>query len=519
YASLDQVQIQNEEDEFYKTDYVWRAGVFDAYSFFDGFYSQSAYSNSTIKPHRIIGYYYAGDDGKYLKTETVEQKYHILNSTSQQVFSLNRPFEANYLSNKNIPYLFGFDNETIITDDSVFLQEDSLYYIASEKSFAEPLDLLQARSDLFYDNSDYYLIYSFPNDLDLRALALDITSGIFSDYEKTEAIQQYLRENYKLENSNENEGQPLLEADIKKFLLGDEKVGTLSEFSAAMVRLLYEIGIDARIAGGFAQGDYDEEIDAYVVYDYHFFYWVEVYFDDYGWIEFFPNGEATEEEKMNQQEQESEKQDLNQEEKENIEDNFEEFDENDNFEKREEWEELNDEDIEPFEPDLSEPPDFSSLEKLFGSLWKLVQIILLVCCPLAIFLVIIIPPLLKYLKYSRRKGLWVHRSEKEQIVEYFEYLQDVLADFKQELKLPETSIKFVKRFVEEFPIEERDKDLDNMLHEIAEIYNHSRFAQAMKKNSLEIMKGCVDEVIFRYLETKGIKRFLRWFMLRGTLRK
>jgi len=48
------------------------------------------------------------------------------------------------------------------------------------------------------------------------------------------------------------------------------------------------VGIPARTAVGYAGGEYDEELDGYLVRRSNAHTWVEVYFPDYGWIEFEP---------------------------------------------------------------------------------------------------------------------------------------------------------------------------------------------------------------------------------------
>jgi hypothetical protein len=48
------------------------------------------------------------------------------------------------------------------------------------------------------------------------------------------------------------------------------------------------VGIPARVASGYGQGEYDAERRAFRVRENNAHTWVEVYFPDYGWIEFEP---------------------------------------------------------------------------------------------------------------------------------------------------------------------------------------------------------------------------------------
>jgi hypothetical protein len=52
--------------------------------------------------------------------------------------------------------------------------------------------------------------------------------------------------------------------------------------------MLRSLGIPARMAAGFAQGEYNSELGQYVVRERDAHTWVEVYFPGYGWVEFEP---------------------------------------------------------------------------------------------------------------------------------------------------------------------------------------------------------------------------------------
>src|SRR5438046_6774397 len=55
-----------------------------------------------------------------------------------------------------------------------------------------------------------------------------------------------------------------------------------------MVVMLREAGVPARLVEGFTTGTYDSSSNAYVVKEQDAHAWVEVYFPQYGWIEFEP---------------------------------------------------------------------------------------------------------------------------------------------------------------------------------------------------------------------------------------
>src|SRR4030042_4812322 len=55
-----------------------------------------------------------------------------------------------------------------------------------------------------------------------------------------------------------------------------------------MAVLCRSVGIPARLSQGYSAGEYDSESGTYRVLQYNAHAWPEVYFPEYGWIEFEP---------------------------------------------------------------------------------------------------------------------------------------------------------------------------------------------------------------------------------------
>ena len=81
---------------------------------------------------------------------------------------------------------------------------------------------------------------------------------------------------------------PPRDKDAADYFLFDSKKGYADHLSSAMVVLLRSIGIPARLAVGYVNGDYDSEKDAFEIKEKHAHAWPEVFFPEYGWIEFNP---------------------------------------------------------------------------------------------------------------------------------------------------------------------------------------------------------------------------------------
>jgi transglutaminase-like putative cysteine protease len=118
-----------------------------------------------------------------------------------------------------------------------------------------------------------------------RQLAVEITRGLDNPYDQTAAITRWLRANiqYTLESGEPPEGVEPID-----WFLFDHGVGFCNWYASAEVLMLRSLGIPARIAAGFAQGTPDESGSTFLVRQRDAHAWPEVYFPDYGWIEFEP---------------------------------------------------------------------------------------------------------------------------------------------------------------------------------------------------------------------------------------
>jgi transglutaminase-like putative cysteine protease len=112
-------------------------------------------------------------------------------------------------------------------------------------------------------------------------LAERVTSNAATSFDAVQAIERYLRSNYKY-----SEAPPQRELPLRAFLLRDG-IGYCQQFSGAMALMLRMVGIPARVASGFSAGTYGEN-NTYVVQDFDAHSWVEVYFNDIGWVPFDP---------------------------------------------------------------------------------------------------------------------------------------------------------------------------------------------------------------------------------------
>jgi transglutaminase-like putative cysteine protease len=133
---------------------------------------------------------------------------------------------------------------------------------------------------------DRYL--QLPNDLPGRVVdkAREVTAGASTPYEQAVAIEAYLRNSFTYSTR-----VPVVppDRDWVDFLLFDSRQGYCDYFATAMAVMLRTVGVPARVASGFAPGDYDSGSGTWLIRENHAHSWVEVYFPRYGWVTFEPS--------------------------------------------------------------------------------------------------------------------------------------------------------------------------------------------------------------------------------------
>ncbi len=115
-------------------------------------------------------------------------------------------------------------------------------------------------------------------------LAEQVMAGESTTYDKVKALERFLR----TFAYDEGIKAPGPDQDPLEYFLFDIQSGYCDYYASAMAAMLRSQGIPARAASGYAEGTYDPEIGTYLVTERDAHTWVEVYFPQYGWIEFEP---------------------------------------------------------------------------------------------------------------------------------------------------------------------------------------------------------------------------------------
>lgn len=209
-----------------------------------------------------------------------------------QPIGLDRPIKARTsLVSGRLP---GDSRRGNLLNISMIYSRDSLeggesYTVVSSMTGADEESLRAAGTD--YPNwvTERYL--QLPDSLPqrVRDLAQEITRDETNPYDKASAVEAYLRE---FTYNDLIESPPADRDKVDWFLFG-LKEGYCDYYSSAMVVMARAVGIPARMAAGYARGDYIADAGVYRVREHHGHAWVEVYFPGLGWVEFEPT--ATEE--------------------------------------------------------------------------------------------------------------------------------------------------------------------------------------------------------------------------------
>jgi transglutaminase-like putative cysteine protease len=118
-----------------------------------------------------------------------------------------------------------------------------------------------------------------------RELTRRIADGLPTAYDKAATITAWLRSNIGYQRVT---AAPPADQEAIDWFLFDYQTGFCNYYASAEVIMLRTLGVPARLAIGYARGEFMADRGVYEVRaaDYHA--WPEVYFPGYGWVEFEP---------------------------------------------------------------------------------------------------------------------------------------------------------------------------------------------------------------------------------------
>jgi hypothetical protein len=333
-------------------------------------------------------------------------------------------------------------------------------------------------------------------------LAESLTISADNDIDKVLAIHDYLFKNFKynLEPGSPKNINPQREGLQRlEYFLFEKQEGYCTYYASAMVSMLRSLGIEARVVGGFSQGEYVKDLDSYVVTGMNAHAWVEVYFEEYGWITFDPTPPAPNEDKENKQ---------------NINDNLdkkalERLKKNkENAENKLKTEPKTKSDFN-FDLGIDFDKYVEILAPIAATLWQVIKILLMIFIPTLIILAIALPPIINFLRDMYLQGKISSADDRTQIIRLFKFINRKLRKYNISLKLQknETALEYIHR-INKDKIIAKNKLLITQLEIVANIYNKAVFRHQLHKDDLQTMHKNCNAIVNHVEDNTNILRYI-----------
>lgn len=165
------------------------------------------------------------------------------------------------------------------------LKEGTVYTVISVRQDYPPAQLRAASQQYPQPIVQTYLQLPATVTDRVRNLAYEVTRNATTPYDKVVAVRDYLLRTYPYDFYPPPQA-PDTDA-VDQFLFVDKR-GVCEHFVSAMVVMLRELGIPARLVAGYGSGTYNALTGYYEVHANDAHSWVEVFFPGYGWVPFDP---------------------------------------------------------------------------------------------------------------------------------------------------------------------------------------------------------------------------------------
>ena len=264
----------------------WRAAAYDTYTSLGWLNSDSEVV--VVERNQYLG------EPLFTATAQITATVHPRESGQEVIFGASAPLRVSVPVNADALPLPGVGRQWSVSllRSRVRLTREAGYQVGSAISVATVEQLRGDNQDYPQWVRDRYL--QIPDSLPARVadLALRITTGYPSPYDKAESVEAVLR-TYRY---NTDIAAPPAGADAVDHFLFESKEGYCDYYASAMVMLLRASGVPARLIVGYTpgqtaaeRGEQDEGGQPlYRVLERNAHAWPEVYFPTYGWIQFEP---------------------------------------------------------------------------------------------------------------------------------------------------------------------------------------------------------------------------------------
>jgi protein-glutamine gamma-glutamyltransferase len=165
------------------------------------------------------------------------------------------------------------------------IYEGSTYSVISQVPNASPDQLRSAGTDYPEEIVDRYTALPPTGLENTRKLARRLTEDTNNPYDAVLTMNEYLKRTYPYDLSIPPQSK---EMDAVEYFLFEQRRGYCEQFSSSLAVMARSLGIPARVATGYAPGEYNPFTGLYEIRASDAHAWVEVYFPGYGWSTFDP---------------------------------------------------------------------------------------------------------------------------------------------------------------------------------------------------------------------------------------
>lgn len=200
---------------------------------------------------------------------------------------LLEPLDTEFIFAASVPLAVEGGFDSLRTDGTGSMRLPSVPYARIQYKAWSELSGSWSGDPVYRQYTDASYIDESPEVSELKALGASITAGIKTPVGKAVAMEGFFKDNYAYSLDAPSSGRRLLE----DFLLRT-KSGYCEHYATAMVMLLRQQGIPARLVTGFLHGEWNSLGNYLIVRQQDSHSWVEAYIEGSGWVRFDPTPAA-----------------------------------------------------------------------------------------------------------------------------------------------------------------------------------------------------------------------------------